>query len=295
METEEEIMPENRGNIYLGLIVHFGAALSFLIGAFFLDWSLTPIRIVWNLTILFALTGLPFVGLVLFLEQWYPIASLAPLMLKDYFQGLIDTFVYGIAVGGSTIVILQTILSFLRPPNPDSTYLYLFFSLLVHFLLVDETYYFIHRILYHHLEGSGKPSEILKFFYRIHLPHHLVRNLDFLRGSHSSLIDNGILGFQLFSVIYGVFLRLTLPQIFLTYYLILALQIAHHANYTFNIGPLRYIFIDSHCHKIHHCFGGWRLNLGGVCSIWDLMLGTYYEDHRLSPNLIHQSRTTIPN
>ena len=54
-----------------------------------------------------------------------------------------------------------------------------------------------------------------------------------------------------------------------------------HANVRLSFGPLRYVLVTPQAHRIHHSFAGRHAdrNFGVMFSIWDRLLGTYYEAH----------------
>lgn len=153
-------------------------------------------------------------------------------------------------------------------------------------MLTDLTYYIIHRFLYHYKNNR---------FYKLHRVHHRVQVLDYMRGNFGAMIDNGVLSYPLHCAVYGYIMHLDLNHTLVVYFIMLLLQIVHHANFTFKIGYLRYIFIDNHCHKIHHIVNGKNVNFGGVLSIWDLLFMTYYENHNECPNYLHKNKMLLYN
>ena len=63
---------------------------------------------------------------------------------------------------------------------------------------------------------------------------------------------------------------------------------------TYNIGPLKYIFMDNHAHKLHHCRKGNLINHAAAFSFYDRLWGTYYEDWNMSANYLHHYRIPLP-
>jgi sterol desaturase/sphingolipid hydroxylase (fatty acid hydroxylase superfamily) len=78
------------------------------------------------------------------------------------------------------------------------------------------------------------------------------------------------------------------------YALVLLLQGTHHVNHTFNIGVLRYVFVDNHAHKLHHCPRGNLVNHGALFSLWDRFFGTFYEDFNRSPSHMAKHGIALP-
>ncbi|QKF93488.1 fatty acid hydroxylase [Fadolivirus algeromassiliense] len=266
-------MKEQLSNPLLGIFAHFGSTICFITLLSFIHFSVQYI------ILSFFLAGIPFMLLVLYLERKYPIVHMPPVTFNDIIGAFYDTAFYGLLIGPISISIIWNLLQFIH--NKDA--IFDINGIILNLILTDLGYYIIHRNLYHANIYDG----FMYYFYHIHNPHHLVKYLDFLRGNHSTLLDNGVLGFQLCGAVSGYLLGLNLESIMFSYLIIILLQIVHHANFTFNIGPLRYIFVDSHVHKIHHCIGGNKVNFAGVFSFLDLLFGTYYENHNLCANELH--------
>jgi sterol desaturase/sphingolipid hydroxylase (fatty acid hydroxylase superfamily) len=74
----------------------------------------------------------------------------------------------------------------------------------------------------------------------------------------------------------------------------LALQATDHTSVTYNIGWLKYIFMDNHAHKFHHCKRGNFINHAAAFSMWDRWFGTYYENWDLSSNYLHHHGISLP-
>jgi sterol desaturase/sphingolipid hydroxylase (fatty acid hydroxylase superfamily) len=89
-------------------------------------------------------------------------------------------------------------------------------------------------------------------------------------------------------------LGLDLPATLAAYVLILFLQLTDHTNVTFNIGWLRYVFMDNHAHRLHHCDGGELVNFAAAFSFWDRWFGTYHEDWSVSSAALHLHHLPIP-
>ena len=74
----------------------------------------------------------------------------------------------------------------------------------------------------------------------------------------------------------------------------LLLQATDHTSVTYNIGWLRYVFMDNHAHKLHHCKRGNLINHAAAFSVFDRLFGTYYEDWTLSSNYLHHHKIALP-
>jgi len=168
-----------------------------------------------------------------------------------------------------------------------------FFAMLYDGFLLIAILFIVSAIVTALNHGKAK-NVVSKLFRKIHVSHHSVEVLDFLRGNVSSFWDTAVTGFQIPLAIIGAWLGMDLPSILITYGLVLMLQATHHANHTVNIGNLRFFFMDNHAHKLHHCPRGYMVNHGALFSLWDQAFGTYYEDWSLSSNYMQKHRIPIP-
>lgn len=263
-------MNEQLSNIYIGLLMHFGSTLLYIFLLLFVDLTL------FNVILYFFVAGLPFMLGVLILEHMYPIVELPLIKVNDMYEHVKDTFVYAIVIGFMLIASMHNVLEYIFGLTNSNSIM----GVIMTIVLTDLTYYVIHRWTYH-------KKYYTKYFYNLHLPHHQLENLDFIRGNHSSFLDLAVMSFQLWCSIYAYIFGLNLQYAIIAYSIIMLTQVVHHANYTFDIGSLRYLFIDSHTHKLHHCIGGQNINFGGTLSVWDLLFGTYYENHKICANYVH--------
>lgn len=143
-----------------------------------------------------------------------------------------------------------------------------------------------------------KQSQIIRsisgYFVRIHSIHHKVSHLDFARGNVSSFVDTAMTGFQIpLGIICRVVFGFDLCATFVAYQMVLYLQATHHVNHTFNLGWFRFVLMDNHAHKLHHCHGGEQVNFGALFSVWDRVFGTYFEDWELSSAFLHKHGLNI--
>lgn len=280
----EQVLP-----ISIGLMVHLGPALLFTLLLTFFDRSLELI-----LSSFIILSGLN-LWLIIQLEEKQPSVKLAPRSLNAWIEGMSLVFIKGVICGSLVVaggwLTLSTLFTMILPATlgyttEPSSWITIFGAV----MLTDLAYYGSHRFLNH-----GKIKNIIgKVFRKIHVAHHSVEVLDFLRGNVSSFWDTAITGFQVPLAIIGACLGMDLSSILITYSLVLMLQATHHANHTVNIGKLRFFFMDNHAHKLHHCPRGYMVNHGALFSLWDQAFGTYYEDWNLSSNYMQKHRIPIP-
>jgi len=276
-------------SISLGLMVHLGPAVIFTLILACFGRSLELI-----LGSFIILSGLN-LWLIIQLEEKHPSVELAPRSFQAWFEGMSLVFIKGVICGSIVVaggwLTLSTLFTAILPTTlgyvtKESTWITIFAAV----MLTDFTYYGSHRFLNH-----GKAKNIIsKIFRKIHVTHHSVEVLDFLRGNVSSLWDTAVTGFQIPLAIIGTCLGMDLPSILISYGLVLMLQATHHANHTVNIGQLRFFFMDNHAHKLHHCPRGYMVNHGALFSLWDQAFGTYYEDWNLSSNYMQKHRIPIP-
>lgn len=269
------VPPEHKGSFLFGIGVHLGPPVLFLTmmqatGRYW-PWLLPEF--------LFA----SFIGLALILaaETLKPCVRLESPSVRDVVAGMALVFATGTGIGTAVVIAGHWALGrLIHVPWQNN-------SLIVAILavpLTDFGYYWIHRMLNH---GSGQ-RRIVRFYRRNHARHHSVAALDFFRGNISSTVDTAVTGFQFSLVILSTLLGMDLISTLVTYGLVLMLQATHHVNYTFNIGPLRYLFVDNHSHKLHHCPGGTLVNFGAIVSIWDRLFGTFYENWSTSASYMEK-------
>lgn len=273
---------EQQGSIWFGCLGHFGPGLAVLIAAAFASDS--PLLL---LITFFAASGL-IIPLILWAEKKDPCVDLPPASLKDNAKGMAHVFLTAI-VAGSVVVIAGW---WLLQQLPFSSPIHLppFGSILAAVVLADLFYYWLHR----HLNHGRMKNPLHRWFRKNHLEHHSVVSLDFMRGSLSSFADTALTGFQAPVLCASAILGMDLIPTLVAYSLLLILESTHHVNHTFNIGWLRYLFIDNHAHKMHHCPGGHYINQGVIFSLWDRLFGTYYENKNISPSYMQKYKIPLP-
>lgn len=288
-DNKRGIPEEQSPPLSLGLLVHLGPAVIFtlLLSYFGRSWE-------WIFGSFVVLSGLN-LWIIIQLEERRPSVTLAPRSLQAWIEGMSLVFVKGVICGSLVVAggwwVISSVFAEILPAafsygTSSTSWLTIFIAV----MLTDMAYYGSHRYLNH---GKSK-NPISKLFRKIHVVHHSVEVLDFLRGNVSSFWDTAVTGFQVPLAIIGACLGMDLPSILITYGLVLMLQATHHANHTVNIGLLRFFFMDNHAHKLHHCPRGYLVNHGALFSLWDQLFGTYYEDWNLSSNYMQKNRIPLP-
>jgi sterol desaturase/sphingolipid hydroxylase (fatty acid hydroxylase superfamily) len=275
------IPKEQKGNVLYGIFGHLGLPLSY---PFILQWvGVTP----WNALWVFLALSLFFLAFTLIEEKRNASLLLPKPTIKEIWLGMVVVFFKGVAVGGGFVTLGWWALSFVRLWGSSG---HSWWLIIAGVFLTDLAYYLIHRNMSH----SRGNNPLLKYYRKKHAAHHSVTELDFLRGNQSSLVDTALSQFQPSLIILSWLLGLDLAGTLVVYALILALQATDHTSVTYNIGWLKYLFMDNHAHKLHHCKRGNLINHAAAFSIYDRLFGTYYEDWNLSSNYIHHHRLPLP-
>jgi sterol desaturase/sphingolipid hydroxylase (fatty acid hydroxylase superfamily) len=269
------VPPERKGSFLFGITVHLGPAALFILLS-----QATGRSPAWLLPV-FLLASLSALFMILGAEKGSPSVSLDPLSLRDVIAGIGLVFITGAGIGTAVVASGQWFLARIyQTPWHTGGWLVIVSAV----PLTDFGYYWIHRTLNH---GRGHHA-IVRLYRRNHARHHSVAALDFFRGNLSSVPDTAVTGFQFSLIVISSFLGMDLLSTLTAYGLVLLLQATHHVNYTFNIGPFRYLFVDNHSHKLHHCPGGTLVNYGAIVSIWDRLFGTFYEDWTASASYMEK-------
>jgi sterol desaturase/sphingolipid hydroxylase (fatty acid hydroxylase superfamily) len=277
----KEVPKEQEGNLLLGLIFHLGPSITFIALLVFFGMSLAKvIGLYMAISVVFIIPTLIF-------ERYNPAVAIEMPNFKEFMNGLSVVFYKGILVGGGFIAagwwICTKVFAISTTNNGWATIIFAVF-------LTDLFYYMIHRFMSH---GNGN-NPIIKFYRKAHGAHHNVSELDFIRGNQSSLIDTALSQFQPSIIFISAVLGMDLSSTFIVYGLVLMLQSTDHVNFTCNIGILKYLFMDNHAHRFHHCKRGNLVNHGAVFSIYDRIFGTYYEDWDISSGYIHHNDLLLP-
>jgi sterol desaturase/sphingolipid hydroxylase (fatty acid hydroxylase superfamily) len=276
-----DVPSETSSSVLFGLAVHLGPAVAFIA---LLETFGATLALALPAFFLLSLVNL---AVVLEAERRAPCVELSTPTNAQIRSGLSLVFLKGVALGSAVVVGGWWLLSLpLGGPGITTGWM----PILAAVLLTDAMYYWIHRSLNH---GKGK-DPIRRWYRRNHVIHHLVEELDFFRGNHSSVMDTAVTGFQVPLVILATLFGLDLTSTLIAYGLVLMLQATHHVNHTFDLGPLRFFFMDNHAHKLHHCKGGRLVNHGALFSVWDRCSGTYFEDWTMSANHLADRGLPLP-
>ena len=276
-----ETPPEQVTGLAYGIFGHLGSPVFYVVLlAVFGVTTFTAIAF-------FLLTSAVFLAFTLFCERTNPSIDLPALTPRDWAGGLSVLFYKGILVGGGFVAAGWWAFSHIPLWGELQGGWVLIIAAT---LLTDLGYYWIHRTLSH----SNGGNRLLRYYRRKHLAHHSVTEMDFMRGNQSSLVDTALSQFQPSLILISWGLGMELAPTLVAYGLILALQATDHTSVTFNIGPLKYIFMDNHAHKLHHCVKGDLINHAAAFSFYDRLWGTYYEDWNLSANYLHHHRIALP-
>eukprot|EP00934_Nitzschia_sp_Nitz4_P005436 Nitzschia sp. Nitz4//scaffold67_size101165//42463//43356//NITZ4_004525-RA/size101165-processed-gene-0.58-mRNA-1//-1//CDS//3329556462//5426//frame0 len=277
-----DVPPEQTTGLVYGIVGHLGTPGLYL--ALLLAFGLNA----WNAIVQLLVASAVCVPFTLWCETQNPVLQLPPLTWMDCIGGLSVVFYKGILIGNGFIVFGWWLLT--RHVQLHDHLSNSWSLVLLATVLTDLAYYWIHRCLSH---GRGR-NPIVQYYRRNHLAHHSVHELDFMRGNQSSLVDTAIGQFQPSLILLSWLLGMDLGATLAAYGFILALQSTDHTNVTFNIGWLRYIFMDNHAHKLHHCKKGHLVNHAAAFSFFDRLWGTYYEDWSMSSNYLHHNGIALP-
>jgi sterol desaturase/sphingolipid hydroxylase (fatty acid hydroxylase superfamily) len=275
-----EVPREQAGELALGLLGHFGAPLIMIAVAQVTHFA--PLA----LGLSFVGAALFGVGLMLVAERARPSVALGAPSVRQVASGLFHAFVVGLGFGMLVVVSTYWLLTRIAPSRWQLSG---WAALAIALLASDATFYVLHRFFNHGADATA----FHRWCRARHSVHHSVKALDFYRGGIFSALDPVFIGSELALAVVGAALGLPLPSVMFAYGLLLLFQNTHHVNHSFDIGPLRYLFMDNHAHKLHHCRRGTRVNLAAVLSIWDRLLGTYYEDRARSAAYLQHHRIAL--
>lgn len=276
-----DVPPEQRGSAFWGSIGHLGSPALYVVLLAFLGVTH------WSALVAFFAASAVFLPITLIAEHFNASLALPKPTRREVFDGLFMVFVKGVAVGGGFITLGWWLLRFV-PLHATPRGGWGLIALAT--VLTDFAYYVIHRLASH----SKGANPILRYYRVKHAAHHSVTELDFLRGNQSSWVDTSFSQFQPSLIVISYVLGMDLPSTWAAYALILMLQATDHTSVTYNIGWLRYVFMDNHAHKLHHCKRGNLVNHAAAFSVFDRLFGTYYEDWSLSSNYLHHHKVALP-
>lgn len=275
-----DVPPDQRGNPIYGTLMHLGSP-----GLFAILLAIYGVSL-WSVFITFMVVGAIFTPLTLLTERYDSPIHPAPPTRKEIWDGIFMVYIKGVLAGGGFVMAGWWLLSQISPYEHLSNSGWV---ILAGTVGTDFCYYLIHRFLSH-----GDTGAITKYYRRKHAYHHAVTALDFLRGNQSSWVDTSFGQFQPSIIVLSWLFGMDLPATLAAYLFILTLQATDHTSVTYNIGWLRYIFMDNHSHKFHHCIRGNLVNHAAAFSVFDRAFGTFYEDWSISPNYLHLHKMPIP-
>jgi len=272
---------EQHGNVVFGTLGHLGSPFFYLVLLAAVGVSM------WSAIWTFFAVSLVFDTLTLLDKKYGASLELPKATAREVFDGLFMVFVKGVLVAGTFITGAWWLL---RLVPLHATVSHSWWLIGIATVGTDFGYYVIHRLLSH-----SRGSNPIGRFYRLkHAAHHSVTELDFFRGNQSSWVDTSFSQFQPSVVVLSYFLGMDLAATWVAYGLVLLLQATDHTSVTYNSGWLRYVFMDNHAHKLHHCKRGNLINHAAAFSVFDRLFGTYYEDWALSSNYLHHHKIALP-
>lgn len=272
---------EQIGNAFFGSLGHLGSPFFYVVLL-----AIVGVNTFSALWTFFAVSAV-FIPLTLIGEKLNPSLELPKPTRREIIDGLFMVFIKGVLVGGGFITAGWWLLRFVPLHATTRGDWWVISAATVG---TDFAYYLIHRLASH----SKGDNPILRYYRKKHAAHHSVTELDFLRGNQSSWVDTSFSQFQPSLIVISYLLGMNLAATWVAYGLILLLQATDHTSVTYNIGWLRYIFMDNHAHKLHHCKRGNLINHAAAFSVFDRLFGTYYEDWSLSSNYLHHHKIALP-
>lgn len=275
------VPPEPVSGLLYGIFGHLGSPITYVV--LLLVFGVSTL----NALLLFLGVSAFFLVFTLIEEQRNPSITLPRPTAREVWDGLAMVFVKGVGVGGGLVAAGWWLFSHVPLwGGPSGGW----WQIALATLGTDLGYYWIHRTMSH----SRGDHWLLRYYRKKHNAHHSVTALDFLRGNQSSLVDTAVSQFQPTLIVVSWLLGMDLASTCVAYGLVLMLQATDHTSVTYNIGPLKYIFMDNHAHKLHHCLRGNLINHAAAFSFYDRLWGTYYEDWSLSSNHLHLHRIPLP-
>ena len=272
---------EQTGNAIVGTLGHLGSPIFYVL--LLLAFGVTSASAIWA----FFAVSVVFIPLTLLGEKLNASMELPKATTHEIFDGIFMVFVKGVIAGGGFLTLGWWALHFV-PLHKTLGHSWWVIALAT--VATDFAYYLIHRLMGH----SRGNNPLRRFYRRKHAAHHSVSELDFLRGNQSSWVDTSFSQFQPSLIVISYLLGMDLAATWVAYGLILLLQATDHTSVTYNIGWLRYVFMDNHAHKFHHCKRGNLINHAAAFSIFDRAFGTYYENWDISSNYLHHHKIAVP-
>jgi len=144
-------------------------------------------------------------------------------------------------------------------------------QLLTLFVVKDFIEWWIHRLLHR--------SDRLWEFHKVH---HSVEQMGFAAHLRYHWMENVV--YKSIEYLPLAMIGFSLSDFFLVHIIAIAIGHWNHANFHFNIGPLKYILNNAAMHIWHHAHDipeerRYGVNFGLSLSIWDYLFGTNYIPH----------------
>jgi sterol desaturase/sphingolipid hydroxylase (fatty acid hydroxylase superfamily) len=226
-----------------------------------------------------------FSAIVWLLEIIIPWRKNQKVIRKDFFLDLFYMFfnffifnlILFVAVSDLSVLFFKNVLAFanlqiedLRIINISEYPIWL--GLLIFFILTDFIQWCVHVSLHR-----------FPFLWNFHKIHHSVKEMGFAAHLRYHWIENVFYKsviYLLVALIGGFHLQ----QVFIVHYFALLIGHLNHANFSYNLGPLKYVFNSSQMHIWHHSKSlpeehSFGMNFGISLSIWDYIFKTNYQPY----------------
>ncbi len=267
--AQDDVQAERPSPLWLGLLVHLGPLLAYAAVVEVEGFT------AWTAIVGFGVIVFPLALVFIYLEMTRPARPLRAWRQGETAYEIARLFLESFALGYVLVVaswwVVGRGLAFVTDARLITND---WLGVVAAVLVLDFGYYWWHRLVLH---GRGLRRPAAKWMRRKHAAHHDVRDLDLYRGNVFSRWD-AFWSHQFPLGVICALLGLSLPATLVAFSLTMFGFSSHHVNYTFRIGWLRWVLMDNHAHKLHHCRGGGAVNLGNFFSMWDRLFGTYHED-----------------
>ena len=216
-----------------------------------------------------------FFGLILAFEVC---ERIWPARRVDRWQDLkldVLSFAFALTVNRACTHLIRSSVGDITPPHWAGLVSYLqhmpsLVKIVMALFVVDFIIYWIHRAQHH-----------FDLLWRTHAWHHSIEQMYWFAGFRTSFFHSLI--YNIPQVIIPITLfRLSPAEAGIGYSLGLLIQFWEHTNLKVNVGPLAWLIITPHYHRIHHSATVHRgMNLGTTFSLWDRMFGTYVDPDKV--------------
>jgi len=220
--------------------------------------------------------------LFILLEAWKPWREGQPVLRKDFwldfFYMYFNFFLFSLLIyeAGANVVVaffrdIQLQLGFDLIGVVDVHSWPVWFQLLAFFILRDFIQWLIHVMLHR-----------VPFLWNFHKVHHSVKEMGFAAHLRFHWMENIVYGTLQYLPL--AFIGFDLNHAFVVFLITTFIGHWNHANFTTNIGFLKYIFNNPEMHIWHHAKHlppdrKYGVNFGLSLSIWDYLFRTNYIPH----------------